>query len=240
MADENKSDTPQDGQAAAPADKYAGKTMEEVVAMHQNAEKKIGEQGALIGQLKQTKATPPAAAEPPPDFAKAKAEIHKALEDGDISASEAVTKLDEINQQTVGHVVQSTLAKRDQENAFRSDAAKFQGAYPDFTELRDTGALDAIKAEMPNLHDDMSAYYELKLRQTAQAAQAAHNEGYQKGLKERKALDDGSKDTETVIGDDGSGTRNAKPKAPEKMESHDRTNTMLESLNKFRRNLSGG
>jgi len=236
MADQDPNATPQDGQAGA--DKYAGKTLDEVKVMHQNAEKKIGEQGAIIGQLKQAKATPPAPAEP--DFAKAKAEIHKALNDGDLSPEEAVQKLDDINQQMMGYMVNNTLAKKDQENAFRNDAAKFQNNYPDFVELRDSGALTAIKAELPNLHDDMSAYYELKLRQAKQAATTAHDEGYQKGLKERKALDDGSKETEMVIGDDGSGTRKAQPKKPSQMNEHEKTDKMLDSLNKFRRNQAGG
>ena len=237
MAEQNPNATPQDGQAGA-GDKYAGKTLEEVKAMHQNAEKKIGEQGAMIGQLKQAKATPPVPAEP--DFAKAKAEIHEALNDGDLSPEEAVQKLDNINQQMMGYMVNNTLAKKDQENAFRNDAAKFQDNYPDFVELRDSGTLTAIKAELPNLHDDMSAYYELKLRQAKQAATTAHDEGYQKGLKERKALDDGSKETETVIGDDGSGTRKAQPKNPAQMNEHEKTDKMLEGLHRFRRNQAGG
>jgi hypothetical protein len=162
---------------------------------YKNLEKKLGEQGKTIGDLKsklKEKEAPSEKSKPaenvPDHLADYEAKIntlHEKLNSGDMDIDEFTIKSNKLTAEMVRNqakmdtetAVQTALQQRDQQAV----AQKFQQENPDFAELRDSGELAKIAGELPGLHDDFSAYYAYK-------AQTAAEEGYNRGRKEMEEM----------------------------------------------------
>ena len=158
---------------------------------YKNLEKKLGEQGKTIGDLKNKLA---AKDKPPAEKASKKAEVdplsdyeakindlQEKFNDGDMDIDRYLA---DTNKETARFVREQS--KKDSEALFQEAmlqrdrqavAQKFEKEHPDFFELRDSGELAKIAGELPGLHDDFSAYY-------AYEAQQAEEQGYNRGKEE--------------------------------------------------------
>lgn len=189
---------------------------------YKNLEKKLGEQGNEMGQLKkqnqelidqleqmrsgdQGKA---ATEQQAPGYEDKMNDIYKQLDDGDISVEDALRQSNLLTaemtranaDEVASQKVQEALEQKDQEAMLN----KFFEEHPDFEQLKESGALDQVKQQMPGFHDDFSAYFAYK-------AQTSANEAYEKGKQEMQDLAQGDANTDKVLQGSGSAIRNQNP-----------------------------
>lgn len=189
---------------------------------YKNLEKKLGEQGNEMGQLKkqnqelvqqleqmksgdQEKGKGEQQA---PGYEDKMNQIYKQLDDGDISVEEALRQSNALTaemtranaDEVASQKVQEALAQKDQEAMVN----KFFEDHPDFQQLKESGALDQEKQQMPGFHDDFSAYFALKARTAAE-------EAYERGKKEMQGLEEGDANAGKVLQKPGSTMRNQNP-----------------------------
>lgn len=185
---------------------------------YKNLEKKLGEQGNEMGQLKQQNKQlveqleqmksedqgKPKGDQQAPGYEAKMNEITKQLEAGDISVEEAFRQSNTLTRQASEQVasarVKEALAEKEQEEQVQ----RFFKDHPDFQQLKESGELEGVKEQMPGFHDDFSAYFAYK-------AQQAEKTGYEKGRQEMEALAQGDANTDQVLRNPGSAIRNQNP-----------------------------
>lgn len=189
---------------------------------YKNLEKKLGEQGNEMGQLKkqnqelvqqleqmksgdQDKAKGEQQA---PGYEDKMNQIYKQLDDGDISVEEALRQSNALTKQMTEANVEKAASQKVQEALEQKDQEamvnKFFEDHPDFQQLKESGVLDQEKQSMPGFHDDFSAYF-------AHKARTAADEAYKKGKEEMQGLAEGDANTEKVLQKPGSTMRNQNP-----------------------------
>jgi len=163
------------------------KSPDEMATAYQELEKKLGEQGNDLGNLKQMNSmmleqmqarqaqeqTPATEAEKDTfDYDSGMAEITKGVEEGDLSIEEALAQTANL---TAEKATRNALSQYEQMTAKQQQEAaqqKFLDDHPDFTELQQTGKLEQVKKTLPNMHDDFSAYFALQAETALADAQA--------------------------------------------------------------------
>lgn len=189
---------------------------------YKNLEKKLGEQGNEMGQLKKQNQElvqqleqmqagdqdKQKGEQQAPDYEGKMNDIYKQLDNGDISVEEALRQSNSLTaemakqnaDQLATEKVQKALEEKDQE----AKVQEFFKQHPDFEQLREAGTLEEVKNQMPGFHDDFSAYFAYK-------AQQAEQQGYEKGKSEMQQLAEGEAGTEKVLQKPGSAIRNQNP-----------------------------
>jgi len=196
------------------------KSQEELAAAYQALEKKIGEQGNELGSTKQMNAmmleqfkalqaqnqTPAKEVEKDAfNFDAQMEELRAGVESGDISFEKALVLSANLASE---RATRDAMAKFDELSASKQRAAakeKFLTDNPDFIDLQKTGKLDAVKKQLPGMHDDFSAYYAYKAEEAASAA---------RNLQETKRIAAGDENTAKVLNKPGTKSNNiGKPTA---------------------------
>ena len=102
--------------------------------------------------------------------------ITEQLKSGDMSIEEAISESAKATTLNVTQVMrqefETEMARTLQERDKAAAQARFENENPDFAQLRDSGALNKIKAGNP-LHDDFSAFWDYKAR-NPKAPQTSH------------------------------------------------------------------
>jgi len=108
--------------------------------------------------------------------------IYREIEDGTLGMAEGLRMLQEANDARLANAVQQTrdetlglATKEFQKTLSERDGATVREQFfkdnPDFMALQESGALEGIKRQNP-LHDDFSAYYELRATQAYEKGKA--------------------------------------------------------------------
>ena len=200
-------------EGAAP-NKFEGKTPEEIVEMYGNLEKKFGEQGQQLGEMSKTLNTiqaqnqpAPAATAEPVSYDDQLAAVLQDVDEGKIDFGQAIIASAKIGAAQTEEVVARKYDEFDQERTAKEHMKKFVDDNPDFTEMKESGALDKVKAGNP-MHDYFSAFYELK-------GQQAVTEAFEKGKAEATNLVEGQAPSQKVVSQSGSQAHQvAKPTGP--------------------------
>jgi hypothetical protein len=163
------------------------KNPDELATAYTELEKKLGEQGSELGNLKQMNSmmlkqmetrqaqdqTPATEAEKDSfDYDSGMAEIAKGVQEGDLSIEEALAQTANL---TAEKATRNALSQYEQMTAKQQQEAaqqKFLEEHPDFVELQQTGKLDQVKKTLPGMHDDFSAYFAFQADQALADAQA--------------------------------------------------------------------
>ena len=201
---------------------YGGKykTSEDMEAGYAVLESKLGEQGNEIGVLKAEKTflatqleqkQPAPEKDTQPDFNAELAEIAKQVDEGDLSQGEGFQKTALISARMSAIDTANSIQKQQEQNMVDSSRNTFLGNNQDFEEVRNSGALETIKNELPGFHDDVSAFYEFKTRQSAAAHEAAMEtvkaESFEAGKAEMAKIAGGAQDTQKVLQSGGESTK---------------------------------
>lgn len=189
----------------------AGKfnTPEELEQSYTELEQKLGEQGEEVGNLrKQTQylteqleagkeTAQDDGSDAGEDYNAQLQDIQNKIEEGELSISEGLAKTSEITAAMATDQAMNKFQETQQQQTVEASRQKFAEQNPDFFELQKKGALDAVKNEYPGLHDDFSAYFQLKANQGAEAA-------YEKGKQEMAKIAEGDEGTKKVLPGEGS------------------------------------
>ena len=185
------------------------KTPEELEQSYTALEQKLGEQGEEVGNLrKQTQflteqlesgkqAAQDEGGEVGEDYNAKLQDIQNQIEEGDLSISEGLAKTSEITAAMAADQAMTKFQETQQQQTVEASRQKFSEENPDFFELQQKGALDKVKSQYPGLHDDFSAYFQLKADQQAQQA-------YERGKQEMAKIAEGDKGTQKVLPGEGS------------------------------------
>jgi len=243
-----------DGKGGKSADKFEGKSREEVITSYNSLETKIGEQGKELGEtrgeLKDSQAAQqkmsgrieameeagkPATTtkeEPTRDFDKDLSKITEQIDKGEIELSEGIRQSSEITRERTLAEARGIYSELDQEREASRKIDDFKKENADFEQARASGELDVIRQQNP-MHDDFSAYYALKAQRAAVAQTTAVEEAYQKGLTEKQKLATGVDVTDDVLKKPGSEMRQTTtPQGP--ITGDQRRASMLKALERSR------
>lgn len=231
--------------------RLAGKfsTPEELEKAYMGLESKMGEQGKEMGDLRKqnqemnaklftlvdrlgqqgntTGTTEPSA----PDYDAQVSDIMGKVEEGDLKISEALKKAMDLASAKTLSLAQESFEAMNAQNTAAAAKKAFIEKNPDFIQTQQSGELEKIKAEDP-LHDDYSAYFALKARQTALANETAVKEAYEKGKNEQANLEKGVSVTEKVLS--GSGTEINQQGPVDPNDDSAMHSSMMGTLAKFR------
>ena len=136
-------------------------------------------------------------AQPETDYEAKITEIGRQLEEGGITSQEALVQTARLTREQTLNAASQEFGKVLTERDTKSIQDQFLKDNPEFTQVLQSGELNAIKAENP-LHDDLSAYYVFKGRQEIAAKEqekaeleARIEEAKKAGAEEQAALDKG-------------------------------------------------
>ncbi len=206
-------------------------SVDELADSYTALEKKFGEQGSQVGELKgqtkllmeqnqslmesfnkkgeQVKQEP---AEPPIDFEGELKTIAKQYEDGDLSFEQAMLASNAITaRQTEGRVkAEATEMLKQAKSTFQEElenrdsqnvVSDFHKDNPDFKQFKDSGEIQKVM-ELDPMADELSAFWRLKA-----------DKAYEAGKLEAARLAEGSEQTGKVLSDPGTSMQtNTKPK----------------------------
>jgi len=217
------------------------KTPEEMEQGYTNLEQKLGEQGEEVSTLrKQTQylteqlesgkqAAQEEGGQAGEDYNAKLQDIQNQIEEGELSVSEGLAKTSEITAAMATDQAMTKFHETQQQQAVEASKQKFAEDNPDFFELQKQGELEKVKSQYPGLHDDFSAYFQLKANQEAQAA-------YERGKQEMAKIAEGDKGTQKVLPGEGSDPQmqeigdNKKPAGESDMKE-----SMLNKLKSYRK-----
>lgn len=212
---------------------------------YKNLEKKLGEQGNEMGQLKQQNQQlmeqlegmkagdqgKGAGDQQAPDYEAKMNDIYKQLDTGDISVEEAMRQSNALTNEMASKNAESKASEKVQqaleEKEQEAQLNKFFEQHPDFQQLKESGQLENVKAQMPGFHDDFSAYFAYK-------AQTAADEAYNRGKQEMEQLSQGDANTDKVLQGPGSAIRNQNPEPL--TDEGDIKQSMMQRLKEARNN----
>lgn len=213
--------------------KYAGKyeTAEALEAAHEQLVSKLGEQGTKIEQLnsklnelgKKPAAEQDKGAEPSIDDRYA--QLEDKLSNGDIDAVEYARQSRELDREQR----EAERIQWEKDNHAKEVEKKWLQDNPQFSEMHDSGEINAFLAENP-LHDSVSAYYAIQMQKQSQQMADAITKAREEGKAEGLALAKGSSEAKQVIA--GAGVTQPKKTGP--VSSEERTQRMLTKLKQLR------
>ena len=180
------------------------RTQDDLTQGYVQSEKKIGEQGAKIKHLtdlllQSQKAPKPEPAVQGPTYEQQIAEIQQKIENGEIAVSEGVVMSNNLTAEYAAKRATERMDKTLREREVQKERETFLESNPDFDELRQSGVLDKVKRNMPNLHDDFSAYYAFKAEQNRLAIEDARKQGVELGKTEAARIAEGDRRTKKVL-----------------------------------------
>jgi len=215
--------------AAEPAPKlYAGKykTPEEMEAAYTGLESKMGEQGNELGtlrkdkdflmsQIEQAKSETATVPDQAVNLEQQLTDIQTQVEEGDLSIGEGLVKTAKISSQMASETAVRSVQDRQTQDLVDNSRKAFADSHPDFFEMQQSGALEEVKATAPGLHDDYSAYWELKATLAAGNLETVRLEGVEAGKAEMKKVAAGDERTGKVLQGSGEQAKNiGKSKTP--------------------------
>lgn len=223
---------------------------------YKNLERKMSEQGAEVGQLRQmatqlqeqnqalqeqaqnVQQQAQIATSADPAFEAKLASIQGNVDEGEISIAQGMAQMttlarDQGRVEAAQQVDQAWQAKAKADSQAKI-AGDFRSSNSDFDAVVQSGVLDAIKASDP-IHDNVSAYYVFKAAEQAKAGEEAATQAYQKGLADQLKLDAGKNVAATTLAGPGTNAQQTTPKTP--MNENDVESSMLNVLRGMR---SGG
>jgi hypothetical protein len=159
---------------------------DELATAYQELEKKIGSQGNELGSMKQMNAmlleqmqqakardaTPATEAEKDDfDLESQVAELMKGVTEGDISIEEALAQSINLGGQKGSRDALTQYQQITAQQQRQAEQQRFLDEHPDFLELQRSGQLEAVKKQLPGMHDDFSAYFALQVDLARQQAE---------------------------------------------------------------------
>jgi anti-sigma28 factor (negative regulator of flagellin synthesis) len=210
------------------------KSSDDLAKSYTELEKKLGEQGARTKHLtdlllQSQKSAKPEPAVQGPTYEQQIGEIQQRIENGEISVSEGVVMSNNLTAEYAAKRATERMDKTLREREVQKERESFLESNPDFEELRQSGVLDKVKRNMPNLHDDFSAYYALKAEQNRLAVEAARKQGIELGKTEAARIAEGDRRTKKVLQKPGvSAAEIGRPEG--KANPSDIKKSMLEAL----------
>lgn len=209
-AEETTEETPKETTEELYAGKY--KTPDDLAKAYTELDSKLGEQGNQLGSLKaenaflqsQLEKVQPTQEDPQaPDYDTELAEIQKKIDSGDLLPGEGLAKFGELSAKKSAAETAALLQQQQEQAMVDASRNNFLEQYDDFEAVKNSGALEEIKKTLPGFHDDVSAYYEYKLKETEVAKQAeieaAKAEAFEAGKKAIAEIANGAKDTQKVL-----------------------------------------
>lgn len=225
------------GETAGETQEPSGKSDEELAKlkeMNANLEKKLGEQGRELGDLRKTvresqqqssqrQSERQEAQMSPQD---ALNDVYRQVDSGEISWEEGLKKSNTLAAQMAA---EQAMSKVQEELGYRdaqAEANKFLAQYPDFEQVQESGELEQIKGKQPGISDDVTAYFAWK-------AQKSADEGYNRALEEFDKLAKGAEEqAESVLKKPGAAIRQTNEKPLKK--SSDIKSSMMDRLKEVR------
>jgi len=180
------------------------KTPDDMAKSYTELENKLGSQGAQIKHLsdlllQSQKSARPEPAVQGPTYEQQIAEIQQKIENGEIAVSEGVVMSNNLTAEYAAKRATERMDKTIREREVQKERETFLESNPDFDELRQSGVLDKVKRNMPNLHDDFSAYYAFKAEQNRLAIEDARKQGVELGKTEAARIAEGDRRTKKVL-----------------------------------------
>jgi len=216
-----------DGKAAAAAEETPilgkFKTQEELTKAYQDLEKDHGRLGTEVGNLrKQTEFqqkqnelilnklgnAQPDKNVAAPDFDAQLNELASKVESGDIDIATALKQSTAITEKKLAVVMDQKLSQVQTQTHADKAKEQFLQKYPDFNAVVQSGLLEPIKADNP-IHDNVTAYLELKRQEAVVKGDAAIQEALERGKQEGAKLTAGANAASQVLGKTGASTRAA-------------------------------
>ncbi len=193
-------------------------------------EQKLGEQGRELGELRQLvqQLQVPAQeeVEEGPDYQAELTEVISGINEGELDIGEGMSKLATLLEQKNATETEARISQALQQREAEAQTTQFLQDEPEFRNLVSSGVLDAIKAERPGLHDNVSAYYAYK-------AQQAEKEAYERGKAEAAKLAQGAEQTKQVLQKPGQTARQTNPRQGP-LKGQELTNNLLGALQRAR------
>ena len=193
---------------------------QELETAHGHKAKEVGDlrkQNEIYGKaldLVQKPASPEAKAAPSRDFDAELSAIEKKAEAGEISFGESLRLASQITREQTLSQARSEYQQYDADRQKSTAEQQFLDQNPDFHEVLQSGALDAILKSNP-LYNNLNAYQEYKTYQKVAALsaekEAAAKEAFEKGKSEVSKLAQGAQVANRVLSKPGSEMRNEKP-----------------------------
>lgn len=228
-----------EGDAGSGDGKILGKfeTPDDLATAYTNLEREFGQKRDEVGQLRKqneelTAAQQQAAQTPQDiDFDAATGDIQKKIEDGELELTEGLNQLMRITHDKTLAETEARLSEYDRERTAQEMQDKFLQENPLFTELDQSGELDAAIQANP-MHDKFSAYYEIKAqRDAAEAAEAARQEALK--------LANGAAGSQVLLDGNGQGAREfVQPRKD--LSENDKLTGMQQALQRARMSASNG
>lgn len=221
-------------------DKFKGKTPEQIAEMYTNLEKKMGDQSKELGELRKMVKDMGSAQQnqvdqgnqsqaQADDFMTQMQAIQEQVENGEIDVAEGLAKTNELTLQQANRQFDQRLQEYDQSRTAQELQQEFSSKHPDFTELRDNGALDEVIQANP-MHDEFSAYFEYKWNETQKAIDAAKEEGRQEAQK----LAEGAEQQRTILSKPGATVRQAQQRQTGPLSEPQIVQGQLEAMKRAR------
>lgn len=188
-------------------EKDHGRLGTEVGSLRTQADVQTKQTELLLNQLQQlSRAQQAQGPGAEPDFDAALAALTEKVEAGDIDIATALKQTALLTAQQAAGIADQKVRQVAAEREAKAIQSNFVKANPDFLELRKSGQLEALKAENP-MHDDFSAYFAYKQRQTLSDVDAKVKAAMEAGRQEGAKLAAGAEAAGRVLGKTGASPR---------------------------------
>jgi hypothetical protein len=182
---------------------------------YKNLEKKLGEQGTELGNLRKENrkmresAVPVQPSPQPQDGATVDplTDIHRKVRDGEMSWEDGLVEIGRVAAQTGATQAQQWFQQELGNRDAKQSAQQFLEKHPDFLDLQESGQLDEVMQQNAGvIQDSVAAYFAFK-------AQQGEEVGYNRAKEELAKLAESEMKTKTVLKKPGSAIRqtNNKP-----------------------------
>ena len=187
------------------------KQLEDTRSQLDNAQQLIGRQSGEVGELRQSLAAlseelPQKKGEPDEDYDARIQELATQYESGEVEGGEAMANIARLAMEKGVKAATTAIRSEMEKTQSQEIEQKFLDQNPDFKDLVNNGSLDDIKKANP-LHDDMSAYYEYKARETQAKLDEAVKQAEASGEKTGAEMAAQAKKAGNVLGKQGEGVR---------------------------------
>ena len=232
--------------------KYQGKSAKELLSILVENENFNGKQTKDVGDLRSkveeltsenkrlaaeaSKAKPAAdGSSPEADPYQAKlSQLEGDLEDGKITPSEYAKSLAVMNEARTSQIVQSELARSQEQSALQAAENQYLEMNPDFKDLQASGALDKIKAQFP-VHDNVSAFEFVKRLQVQSENEELKGQLLTLKKEQADAIAAGKDATKKVLQQPGVGVKaEAKPRNRRSFSENEAVDSMLGAMQRTR------
>lgn len=179
---EGKSEGKPEGKAdeSSSKSKYAGKTPEELIAILEENDKYKGKTGEEVGSLRkrvsdlEAQLTEKSKGEEP-TFENRRSELRRQFEAGELSIDKYTDAVTDLATEEAAQKALTAVDARDAKLEAQRLQKKFLDDHPDFKEIAESGATQALIDANPILNH-VSAYYAIKLRESAKTVEKLNQE----------------------------------------------------------------